>query len=148
MEDKLKLPEIGEFVRNIGKLVKIEDIILPPPQPERDYIFEDIEAICEIFYKGELIKRLCTYNDFYGFGTSVETAIKEMKAYAFERQITKSSELEVRVTQVVSQTRMKPNGRENFYMKGQGDFEYKPFGSKLNLPEPVATMVWSSKNEG
>jgi hypothetical protein len=148
MEKELRLPMIGEFVRHVGKLVKIEDIILPPPQPERDYIFEEIEAVCELLYKGETIKSLGTYNDFYGIGTSVQNAIKEMKDYASERQIGKNSELEVRVTQVVSQTRMKPNGKYNVYAKEFSDFEYKSFGSKANLPEPIKTIVWSSKMEG
>lgn len=148
MEKELKLPMVGEFVRHVGKLIKVEDVILPPPQPERDYIFEEIEAVCELVYKGETIKSLGTYNDFYGIGTSVQNAIKEMKDYASERQIGQNSELEVRVTQVVSQTRMIPTGRYNVYAEGYSDFQSKPSGSKANLPEPIETIVWSSKMEG
>jgi hypothetical protein len=32
MENELKIPQVGEYVRNVGKLVKIEDVI-PVPSP-------------------------------------------------------------------------------------------------------------------
>jgi len=41
---------------------------------------------------------------------------------------------------------MKPTNREHVFVKGYRDFEYKAVGSKLGLPEPVETIVWSSKN--
>jgi len=145
IKEELKIPKVGEYVRNMGRLIKIEDIVPPPPPIDKDYIFEDIEAKCELIYKGTFIKSLGTSSDFYGIGTSVETAIKEMKEYAIEMQITQDSDLEVRITKVVSQVRRQPIDRENFYAKGYKDFETKKWGSKLNLPEPVETIVWSSK---
>ena len=143
--EELKIPEVGEYVRNMGRLIKIEDIVPPPPPIDKDYIFEDIEAKCELIYKGTFIKSLGIFNDFYGIGTSVETAIKEMKEYATEMEITEESDLEVRITKVVSQVRMQSVDRENIYKKGYKDFETKKWGSKQNLPEPIETIVWISK---
>jgi hypothetical protein len=147
MENEFKIPQVGEYVRNVGKLIKIEDVTPMPPPIEKDYIFEYIEARCELIFRDEVIQELGTYNDFYGLGTSVETAIKEMKEYAEKKQIVKDSELEVRVTKVVSQMRMKPSNQDNFYAPEYCDFEYKKVGGDSNLPEPVETIVWSSKND-
>jgi hypothetical protein len=145
----LKIPQVGEYIRNVGKLIKVEDELPAPPPPTKDYIFEDIEAKCELYLKsnGELLDKLGTINDFYGRETSVTTAIEEMKEYAKKRNITKDSELEVRVTKVVSLTRMKPINQEAFYAKGYRDFQSREWGSKYQLPDPVETIVWSSKNE-
>jgi hypothetical protein len=142
---ELKIPEVGEYVRHLGRLVKIEDVTPVPPPPERDYIFEDIEARCELIYRDEVLRHVATFNDFYGFETSVENAIKEMKEYAEKKQITKDSELEVRITKVVSQIRMKPTNQKNFYAPIYCDFEYKNIGRDSNLPDPIETIVWSTR---
>jgi len=137
----LVIPEVGQFLRHIGKLVSIETI---QPPPETHYIFEDIEARGELRLNGEVIKHLGTLSDFFGLGTSVKNAIKEMKEYCQQIGITKNSDVEAVVIRVVSQFRTKPIERENFYAKGYSDFE------RVNrwdgdLPEPTETIVWSSK---
>ena len=145
MNDKLKIPVVGEYVRNTGKLIRIDTITPPPPETYYEYIFEDINARGELRLNGEKLDELCHINDFYGLGTSVTTAIEEMKAYAEKRKITSKSELEVVVIKITEQTRMKPLNRENYSAKGFRDFDYIEYGSKRDLPEDKEEIVWSSK---
>ena len=144
---ELKIPKVGEFVRHIGKLVSIEEIPPPPPPKlSKDYIFEEIEAQCELRLNGEVIKHIATLSDFYGQGTSVESAIEEMKEYASKRNITKDSDVEVVVIRRVYQTRKRPNTRSNFYSKEYFDFDNIEHEATSNLIEPIETIVWSSKS--
>lgn len=143
-EKQLKIPEVGEFLRGVGVLVKIEDGE-PVPPPPKDYIFEDITARCEMRLNGEVIQEIETLNDHYGLETSVKTAIEEMKNYAKRRGITDKSDVEVVVVRVASQHRMMPKNRESYYASGYMDFESLRYGSCRDLPEDVETVVWTSK---
>ena len=146
---ELKKPKIGEFVRHIGKLVSIEKAIPPPlPKPSTDYIFEEVEARCELKLNDEVLKHLVTLNDFYGEGTGVESAIKEMKEYASNRNITRDSDLEVVVTRRTYQVRKRPTDRSNIYSDEYFNFEQIEYGATTNLIEPTETIVWSSKVDG
>ena len=74
-----RLPIVGEFVRHHGTLIAIEEVPpKPQPPPKIDYIFEEIEARCEMRHKGEVIKEIQTLWDFYGLETSVKSAIEYM----------------------------------------------------------------------
>lgn len=142
----MRLPEKGEFVRHIGRLVDIEEIQPPPqPPPKRDYIFESITAVCEIRFNGETIKELQTLNDFYGLETSVKSAIEEMKEFCTKKNIGPESDIEVVVVRVAEQCRFRPSKNENFYDKQFFYFNYLDYGSRRDLPDPVKTVVWSSK---
>ncbi len=148
MADK-KIPAIGEYVRNIGTLVAIETIPPKPVPPETDYIFEEIDARCDLqFSNGDgVIKHIQTLNDFYGLESSVRNAIKEMKEYAKSHKITKDSDLEVVVVKVVTQYRKRPVGKEEFWEKIYADFQpLDNYKSRHDLPAPTETVVWSSKN--
>ena len=139
-----RLPKVGEYVRNHGRLIAIE-IIPPPPQPlpEKDYIFEETEARCEIRFNDEVINIIQLLNDFYGEGTGAESAIKEMKKYAAERGIGPDSDIEVVVVKITKQIRYRPLSRQSFYDKEFYDFKW--LGMCHNLPDPVEVVVWSSK---
>ena len=146
-KEKPRLPEIGEFVRHHGTLVAVEATQPePPPLPRKDYIFEVIEARCEIRHNGKAIQYLQALNDFYGLGTSVKVAIKEMKAHAIQEKIGLESDIEVVVIKVVTQYRNWSKPEENFYDKTFFDFMMTN-GSQRNLPDPVETIVWSSKSK-
>jgi len=140
-----KIPQIGEYLRNIGKLVAIEEVVPPPPKIETDYIFEEVEARCELKLNGEVLKHISTLNDFYGLETSVETAIKEMKEYAENRNINKDSDVEVVVIKRVYQIRKRALNRENFWSDEYVDFEAIEHRADRDLPEPIETIVWSSR---
>lgn len=144
--NKLRTPKIGEFVRHLGKLVAIEKVSPPPPKIETDFIFEEVEARCELRLDGEVLKHLGTLSDFYGLETSVETAIKEMNEYASKRNITKDFNIEVVVIRRTYQIRKRPIARYNIYSKKYYDFEPIEHGATYNLPEPIETIVWSSKS--
>lgn len=141
-----RLPEVGEFVRQHGRLIAVEVVPPPPPPPpQKDYIFEEIEARCEIRRNGELFKELHTNNDFYGLETSVKVAIEEMEAMAAQQQIGPESELEIVVVRVTSYFRARPQDKENLYDRKFVDFEPIPRWSRNNVPGETETVVWSSK---
>lgn len=146
--NKPRLPIEGEFVRHVGRLIEIQTVPpKPQPPPTKDYIFEDIEARCEIRLNGKTIKEIQTYNDFYGFETGVKSAIMEMKEYVTREGIGPKSDIEVVVIRVERQYRARPKDVTNFYDKSFFDFEPIKFGSQFDLPHPVETIVWSSKND-
>lgn len=139
----IKIPDIGEYIRNIGKIVDIQEI----PQPVlKDYIIEEGEARCELRLNDNLIKKLETINDFYGLDTCIETAIRDMKKYIKDMGIDKDSDLEVVVIHVITYHRGRPTNRENFYARGYPEFNTLDTGSKWEVPEDIEKVVWSSKN--
>lgn len=141
-----RIPEVGEFVRPHGTLVRIEEIPPKPVPPQTDYIFEQITARCEMrLTSGEVIKEIQTLNDFYGLETSVTTAIAEMKAYAAENSLGADSDVEVVVVRVVEQYRKRPRSDKNFYDTTFFDFESLTIWTRRSLPEPIETVAWSSK---
>jgi hypothetical protein len=144
-DTKCKIPQIGDFVRGVGTLVDVQTE--EPTPPKKDYIFENIDSKCELRRNGKVLDELGTYNDYYGLGTGVKTAIKEMKEYCKEEVITSASEVEVVILMQVSQVRMRPIGRENFYTKEWIEFQSLDWGSKRDLPEPTEEIVWSSKKD-
>jgi hypothetical protein len=145
MDKEPRIPKVGEFVRSIGTLVKIDKVQPPPPKLIDEYIFEQIEARIEVRFNGEKLKDLSTFSDFYGVGTSVDSAIKDAKEYSERRGITKDSDLEVVVIKVVSQYRAKVSNVENYYDKEYHYFDAFSYGCKRDLPEDIETVVWSSK---
>jgi hypothetical protein len=145
MNDKLKIPTIGEYVRNIGTLVKIETVQPPIPAPYKEYIFEDIEAKCELRLGEEVLNEIETLCDFYGLGTGLQTAIDEMKDYAKRRGLNKNSEVEVVVIKVISQYRKKIIDTPNYSAKEYVNFDYV-YRNTRDLPEPIKQVVWSSKS--
>ncbi len=147
MNNQLRLPNIGEFVRNVGTLIKVDEIQPPPPQIVKEYIFEEISARVEIRFNGEQIKYLETLNDFYGLGTSIESAIEDAKGYATSYKINADNDLEIVVIKIVSQYRAKQNGRESIYQKEFYNFSsLDTYDRQRDLPEPIETVVWSTKS--
>lgn len=143
MSTEPRLPEVGEYVRGKGRLVEVQDVT-KPVVPEFDYVFEQQEARIEWRVNGKQIKDGATFNDFYGEGTCVTHAIEQAKSIVHNLG---ECDVEIVVVKVVSQIRMRPNGRENFYAKEFRDFKYLESGCAWNLPEPVEEVVWSSKGE-
>ena len=141
-----KIPKIGEYLRGHGKLVSVDTVQPPPPKPHDEYIFEAIDAKCEVRLNGNTFKNLYTLWDFYGLETSITSAIEEMIAYCKNNNITGQSELEVVVVKVKSQHRKILSDEESFYAKGFADFIIADIPN-LNLPEPIEEIVWSSKRD-
>ena len=143
-----RLPEMGEYVRGQGTLVAVENIAPPPPPAGKHYIFEEITARVELRLGSEVLSQICSLWDFFGKETSVATAIREAKEYASERNIGPKSELEVVVIRAVEQVRKLPaKNRGNPYNPDFCLFEPLEIGSKVNLPDPVETVSWSSREE-
>jgi len=142
--DEHRLPIVGAFVRGFGEVVSIETIEPPPPPaPKKEYGFLSTEARGELRLNGEVIARLCGFNDFYGLETSVKSATKEMRTYAADRKIGSESELEVVVVKSVVKSAAIPSMlAANRYDKAYCGFE----GVCPSLDEDlVESVVWSSK---
>lgn len=145
---ELKMPQIGDYIRNVGKLIRIETIPPEPQEPIVDYIFEEISAKIELRASWGKIDDITCLNDFYGLESSIQTAIKEAKEYCSERHITKDSELEVVVIKEVEQFRKRPTGKLEFWNKEYMDFEHLDgYKSTHDLPEKTETIIWSSKKD-
>lgn len=147
-KSKQRLPEIGEYIRGQGTLVAIQEIIPPPPPVDRHYIFEEITARIELRLGTEVLNGIGRLWDFYGKESSIDGAIEDAQKYASERKIGPASELEVVVIKIVEQVRKHlKEHEENFYDRTFVSFEPLKFGCKVNLPDPVETVVWSSRKE-
>jgi len=148
MKKEPRLPELGEYVSYHGRLVSIEEITPPPhPPPQKDYIFEEIEAECELRFNGETMTKIQTLTDFYGFETSVKRAMAEMHDYAHKRNIGPENDLGVVVVRVARQCRCRPSpdGDYNFYDKDFFAFKRLGYGAQRDVPDTVRTVVWSSR---
>lgn len=138
-----RLPVEGEYVRTCGKLVAIEDVT--PKEIVLDYIFEEESARLEGRINGKTVKVYSTFNDYYGEGTCVDSAIKEAKQ---QEAWLGESNLEFVVVKIISQVRKRPSRgvRENFYDREYRAMETLNNGCRWNLPDDVETVVWSSKS--
>ena len=147
MNDKLKLPVTGEYLRGTGTLIKIEEIpVEPVPPPNVDYIFEEITAHCQIRLGKDVLNKFNNVWDHYGKETSVEDAVSAAKKYAKKHNLGKNSDVEVVAIKVVEQVRKRPTRQaDNYYDKSYFQFEELPCGSKRSVSERVETIAWSSK---
>ena len=137
----VRLPEVGEYVRQCGTLVEVQDVT--PKEIILDYIFEETSARLEGRINGKLVKEYSTFNDHYGKGTCVDHAIREAK---HEQRRLGESNLEFVVVKITSRRRMRPNRgqRENFYDTTFRAMEQLQFGCCRDLPDDVEEVVWSS----
>lgn len=140
----MRLPELGETIRTVGKLVEIEDVT--PSERVLDYIFETTEARVEARVRGEVIRVFSTFNDFYGEGTSITGAIQEAKKLA-ERYDAEG--LEMVVVKITSRIRMRPDhqAKEHYYAKGLRAMKPLASGARYRLPDDTEEVVWSSNED-
>lgn len=141
-EPQPRLPQVGEYVRMIGKLVEVQDVTPPPPPKELDYIFEETHARAEARVNGKVIETFSTFNNFAGEGTCVEAAIEEAKE---KRQHYGPSDLEFVVVKMTSRIRKRANGHKNLYDPTFLDFDSLKNGWNRDLPDDTEEVVWSSK---
>lgn len=140
----MEIPKQGDFVRRQGLLIRTEEYTPPRPPTEIDFIFEEQEARTELRLNTLTVSEIQTLNDYYGPGTAVESSIKEAKEYAEENGINKDSDLEIIVIKIVNQFRAKIINKApyNDYLRIES---YQRSG--VSLPDPVETIVWSTKDE-
>ena len=136
----LKLPEVGEFLRCAGELVRIEEVT-PPVRPVLDFIFrtECADVIGRV--GGKKIKEFVTFNDLYGQGTGVQSAINEAGKLAKSW----GAGLEIVVVKRVHYFRARPSvdGESSFYDKGYRNFEPIPNGCQKDVPDETEEIVFS-----
>jgi hypothetical protein len=139
--------KVGQYVKRIGKIIRIERIV-PKPQPfTLDFIFEERKADIEMRRNGKVIQECGSYTDFYGEGTGEEEAIKKATEIAESEAIMPDSEVELVVVRTVSQSRYNFNlhkaAQPNIYM--MPFFDQKDIGCHIDVAEDVETDVWSTK---
>jgi hypothetical protein len=139
-----RLPEVGEFVRGHGTLVRVEEI--PPelqPPPKKVYIFEQNDARWEVRFGNEVLSHSSKHNEFYGQHTAVPFVIKEAKAYCKKNKIGPKHALEVVVIRIVDEEQKVPARDENCYDRQFIDFAgAHQYASHKNISE---TVVWTSR---
>ncbi len=137
----VRVPEIGEYVRNCGTLVEVQDVT--PKEIVLDYIFEDVSARVEGRINGKVVKEYSTFNEFFGQGTSVDNAIQEAKT---QQAWLGESNMEFVVVKITSRGRKRPSRavRENWYDKGFREMETLAFGCRAGMPDDNEEVVWSS----
>lgn len=139
--DKQRLPKIGEHVRSKGTLVSIHDIT-PIQDPVTGYVFESLEAEIKMRVNGLDVKSICTFNDFYGIKTCLESAVDEAKGWSKKY----GPGVEIVVIKRTLYTCKSPMNRENFYNKDFFDFETAKdtFRIRDQIPEDQEVEYWSS----
>lgn len=141
----VKIPEVGEYVRNYGTLVEVQDVT--PKEVILDYIFEDTSARLEGRINGKVVKEYGTFNNFYGKDNCVNQAIAEAKK---EQEWLGESNMEFVVVKITSRERMRPDRseRENCYDNKFRAMAALEFGRCRDLPSDVEEDVWSSLKDG
>ena len=143
------MPLVNEYIRGLGRLVAIQEVPVLPVKPVVDYIFEEVTAEMQMMVNGIKVDDLGTLWDHGGLEDSVVSAIEEAKRFVKAYKLTRKSDAEIIVVRVVTQTRKRPNREcENLYDKTVQHFEHLTTGSHWNVPDPVRTVVWSSKFNG
>lgn len=139
-----RIPEIGEFVRGAGTLVRLA-APQPTPTPPTEYVFERVGARWEVRHKGDVLTKGSSFWDFGGLESSIDAAIDDAREYATLKGITAASELEVVVVKETSCYRARASRDASVY-----DSRFIHFTSTANckwdVPEDVEVDVWSTRS--
>jgi len=143
MTDEPRIPNIGERVRLVGTLIRVET---PKPiQPPDEYVFENIDARVEMRLGEAVVKDFGTFNDWYG--DAVRSGILEAKQICEHHRIGPTSDNEIVVVKVTTQRRQLLSLDRDAYTY---DKEFRRFsnmaqGGYYDLAPTVEEDVWSSK---
>ena len=143
-----RFPEPGEYVRGNGTLIEVVDRVPPPPPPAKDYVFETVEARCELRLNDDVLSVHQTLWEFGGKGAAVSEAIKDMTKFMEDNGVGPDSDLEVVVVKVTEQIRMRPTLNCNDYNRYDRQFRSMDSfmaGCYEGLPPATEEVVWSSK---
>lgn len=135
-----RLPEVGEHVRMVGTLVEVQNVATPAGQVA-DYIFEETSARLEARVNGKGFREFSTFNDFYGDGTGVASAISEARK---QIQCFGDSDIEFVVVRITSQRRKRPVKDGSGYDLQFPAFESLNHECRRGLPDDIEVDVWSS----
>lgn len=138
MADKPRIPEVGEFVRGLGKLVAIQEF--PPVAPPSDYIFEETECRIESYANGKFIQAFGTFHEHFGEGTAFSNAMADCKK--LQKQY--GPGIEFRIVKKTWQTRERTTHVPNYYQNDVMNFAKLEYGSGRDLPQDREEVVWSS----
>jgi len=143
MTDEPRIPNIGERVRLVGTLIRVET---PKPiQPPDEYVFENIDARVEMRLGEAVVKDFGTFNDWYG--DAVRSGILEAKQICEHHRIGPTSDNEIVVVKVTSQCRqILSRGTEPYlYEKEFRQFCNMSSGGGYGVAPTIEKDVWSSK---
>lgn len=74
-----KIPDVGDYVRGLGKLVAVEDVT-PQVKPMTGYVFEILSATVEMWANGNKLKECVTFNDLGGEESCLKSAVEEAES--------------------------------------------------------------------
>ena len=143
----LKRPEMGQYVRGLGRFVEMVHKPVPPKPPD-DFVFEEIHAQARLLDPNWCcIKEYSTFWDFRHEGSSIEDAIDCAKEQAGKLNLGPSSDLRIIVIKTTSRTRKQPQRKECVYSRKYEDFKADDcgYGCKVGMPDDVEETVWDSK---
>lgn len=143
---KLKIPEVGEYVRGIGRLILVT-------QNERDggtdYIFEDVTAKAQACLRGKVLSEFGESWDFIGHLSSVPATYDDAMGWMKKMEVKPLEANHVRVVMCRSLSRKRPKtGLADEYCRNFYNHQYRAFeqtsGCRWRLPENQSITVWDS----
>lgn len=142
-----RMPEVGEYVRGLGRLVSLEDVT-PEIKPMTGYIFEDLSATVEMWMNGKKLKECVTFNDIYGFESCIKAALEEVSDLKEQY----GDGMEFKIIKHTDYGCMMPwHEGSNFYdsdfkqFKEMGAFHNGSIYNRLKVPQSKHEEHWSSK---
>lgn len=142
-----RIPEIGEYVRGIGTLIRKDNVEpKPTPPPEHEWVFEEVTAEVELLVCDVKVTSYCVFCDGGELNSSIDTAKHEAKKVAVNLKVKADGETEIRVVRIVEHCRKQPSDlMPNYYQKDVLNFDPLKWGCKRDMPDPVRTVVWSTR---
>lgn len=144
-----KLPQAGEYVPGLGRVVTVEDVQPPPPPPVREWVVEEVTAEVELRLNGKPIRdaSLGSYCDAnYGRESCIGAATRVAADYCERERIAASSQLEVVVVRCIDYVRMVADPALDYDHYGYRRLTYAR-QSRRDVPEARREVVWSSRGE-
>lgn len=139
-----RMPEVGEYVRGIGRLVSVDDIT-PEVKQMTGYMFEELSATVEMWMNGNKLKECVTFNDIYGFETCLKAALEEVED--LKKQF--GDGMEFKIIKHTDYGCMMPwHEGSNFYDSGFRQFknveDFRTHYNHLKTPQSKQEEYWSS----
>jgi hypothetical protein len=130
--------QLGDYVPQIGNLVRIDDVTPPAPAKLLDYVFEVVNYQGHVHFSGGRLSDLSGWTQ-----SGKENALGDCRAFCARHKINRNSELEVVCIEKKSYVRMRPTKVRDYGPQ----FDALDFGSKRDVPEETETVIWSSKKD-
>lgn len=130
--------EVGFRDPHIGTLVRIDDVTPPAPPRQLDYIFEIVSYQVRVMLNEYTLETLSGWKE-----AGKENAFEQANEFCRNHNLTRDSQVEVRVVEEKCYRRMRPTKVRTYGPK----FDQLNCGSAHDVPPDSAAIVWSSKKD-